>query len=287
MSVTRSPFRSPVRGPTQSPFGVSGLLERTRTFRDRVKGENGSIEDGSLEGLYDPILRTVKGFSGVGLSDLVFFGSGSAVEVNSGSIPKIFDGSGNENDAIQTTTADQPTLDKNGIGGRWEANADGGDSLRVPSGVADAFESGSEGTAIVVVRYNSPSAYVNAFALDDSGPFWIMRSNNFGEIVILVDDGSSGATVTGSTPSHPVTLIQSGRYDGSEVVVRENGAETGSASTSLGDSTYTGKEFLMRRSTGENIKGALACTIAFGTPLSNTQASKIEDKANTYYNNIY
>jgi len=103
---------------------------RTRTFRDRVKGENGSLEDDCLEGLYDPILRTVKGFSGVGLSDLVFFGSGSAVEVNSGSIPKIFDGSGNEYDATQSDTAKQPTLDKNSIGGRWGMNFDGsGDEL--------------------------------------------------------------------------------------------------------------------------------------------------------------
>jgi hypothetical protein len=112
------------------PRFAGGLLQETETFRDRVKGENGSIEDGSLEDLYDPIVRTVKGFSGVGLSDLVLFVSASAVEINSGSIPTLFDASGNEHDAIQTTTADQPTLDKNSIGGRWGANFDGsGDQM--------------------------------------------------------------------------------------------------------------------------------------------------------------
>jgi hypothetical protein len=96
-----------------------------------VKNRSGSLEDDCLEGLYDPILRTVKGFSGVGLSDLVLLVSASAVEVNSGSIPKLFDASGDENDAVQTTTADQPTLDKNSIGGRWGMNFDGGDDQMI------------------------------------------------------------------------------------------------------------------------------------------------------------
>jgi len=288
MSVTRSPFRSPVRGPTQSPFGAGRLLERTQTFRDRVEGSNGSLEDDCLEGLYDPILRTVKDFSGVGLSDLVLFVSASAVENNSGSIPTLFDASGNEYDATQTDTAKQPTLDKNGIGGRWEANGDGNDDIvRIPSGVADAFESGSKGTVIVVVRYNSPSDFTDVFALDESDPFWIIRSNDTRDIITLVGNGSGFETATGTSPSYPITLVQSGRYDGSRIVVRENGKETGLNSVSFGDSTYTGQEYLMGRSNGENVKGALACTIAFGTPLSDTQVSKIEDNANTYYNNIY
>jgi hypothetical protein len=253
-----------------------------------VKGKNGSIEDDSLEGLYDPILRTVKGFSGVGLSDLVLFVSASAVEVNSGSIPKIFDASGNENDATQTDTAKQPALHKNGIGGRWEANGDGNDDiLQIPSAVADAFESESTGTVCVVVRYEDSSDYRHAFRLDEGDPFWMLRSDNNGKITTLVGDGSGFTSVKGSNPSRPVTLVQSGRYDGSEVVVRENGTETQSSSVSFGDSTYTGKDHLMGRSGVDYLKGALSCTIAFGTPLSDTQLSEIEDKANTYYDNIY
>ena len=112
------------------PAGLGkGLIERTQTFRDRVRSSsNGEIEDDSLSGLYDPILRDVKGW-GL-LPDLVFFASGSAVEVTSGSLPRVFDASGNEQDAIQTTTADQPALDKDSIGGRWGMTFDGsGDEL--------------------------------------------------------------------------------------------------------------------------------------------------------------
>jgi hypothetical protein len=112
------------------PLGGARLLGRTRTFRDRVGSNGGSIEDGALKGLYDPIIRAIEDFSGAGLSDLVLFVSASMIENNSGSIPKIFDASGNEYDAIQTTTANQPTLDKNSIGGRWGMDFDGsGDEM--------------------------------------------------------------------------------------------------------------------------------------------------------------
>jgi len=274
------------------PLGVEdeglGLLTRTKTFRDRVQAGGGSIEDGSLENLYDPILRAIKGFSGVGPSDLVLFVSASAVENNSGSIPTLFDASGGENDATQTDTAKQPTLKKDGIGGRWEANGDGNDDrLRIPSEVADAFESGSKGTVMSVVRYKSPSNYEHVFSLDDGAPYWLIRCNSIGDITTFVDDGSTRKKAIGSNPSFPATLVHSGRYNGSEIVVRENGVQTGLRSASLGDSTYTGKEYLMSRDSGNRLKGAFACTIAFGTPLSDTQLSEIEDKANTYYDNIY
>jgi hypothetical protein len=87
-----------------------------------VKNNGGSIEDNCLEGLYDPILRKIKNW-GL-LSDLVLFVFASAVENNSGSIPTIFDASGNERDFPQTDTAKQPALDKNSIGGRWGAGFD-------------------------------------------------------------------------------------------------------------------------------------------------------------------
>jgi len=111
------------------PTGVQkGLIERTRTFRDRVQSSNGSIEDRALEGLYDPILRAVKDW-GL-LDDLMFFGAASAIENNSGSIATLFDASGKEHDADQIIIAHQPTLDKNSIGGRWGMNFDGsGDEM--------------------------------------------------------------------------------------------------------------------------------------------------------------
>ena len=122
-TVTRAVVRT-----AQRLSGTGRFLRQINAFRDRVRDEGGVIEDGALKGLYDPILRKVKGWGLLG--DLVFFGAASAVEVNSGSIPKLFDASGNEHDAIQTTTAEQPTLDQSSIGGRWAAYFDGsGDQM--------------------------------------------------------------------------------------------------------------------------------------------------------------
>ena len=150
-------------------FG-GGLLQETKTFRDRVKGENGSIEDDSLEDLYDPILRTVKDFSGVGLSDLAPFVSASAIENNSGSIPKFFDASGNEYDATQTDTTKQAALDKNSVGGRWGAVLDGADDLyNVPD------VGGSVLTSITVIAEAADGRFLT---YDKSGTYHSQRAQS-------------------------------------------------------------------------------------------------------------
>jgi hypothetical protein len=145
------------------------ILARTRTFRDRVKNESGEIEEESLEGLYDPILKTTKGFSGVGLSDLVLFVSASAIENNAGSIPKLFDASGNENDATQSDTAKQPALDKNSIGGRWGASFDGGDDEMVNK---------------------------NSLATSPSTHFWTASLNKTPDVEHLVDGNQNNSLST-------------------------------------------------------------------------------------------
>lgn len=218
MSVTRSPFRSPVRGPTQSPFGAGRLLERTRTFRDRVKNESGSIEDGSLEDLYDPILRKIKDW-GL-LSDLVFFGSGSAVEINSGSIPTLFDASGNENDATQTDTSKQPALNKNGIGGRWEASGDESDDV-----------------LNVLINPDSTATVIVVGAISGSGAAII------GQPHIFEDSGSwaiyyGGSVVSGgSHDTNPHDFAA--RYDGSGSRLRVDGTEALSGDPGSGASSDT------------------------------------------------
>jgi len=151
-----------------APLGAARLLERTQTFRDRVKAGGGSIEDGSLENLYDPILRAVKDW-GL-LSELVFFGSGSAVEINSGSIPTIFDASGNEYDAIQTDTAKQAALDKNSVGGRWGAGFDGADDrYNVPD------VGGSVLTSISVIAEAADGRFLT---YDKSGTYHSQRTSS-------------------------------------------------------------------------------------------------------------
>jgi hypothetical protein len=255
------------------PLGASEeLLARTKTFRHRVKGENGSIEDDSMEGLYDPILRTVKGFSGVGLSDLVLFVSASAVEINSGSIPTLFDASGNEYDAIQTTTADQPTLDKNSIGGRWGAVLDGGDDQMISN---NSFAT-SPATHFWVASLNtSPSteAIVDGNVNNTNSTRQIIRSLSSDWQVYDTDLLTDG---TADQNDHIFEAV----FDGasSELIIDGKSVVQGNA----GDGTFKDMTIGSNRG-GGYWKGLINEGIVLDSKLSANQRSKIRSHIQDWY----
>jgi hypothetical protein len=195
------------------------LLARTRTFRDRVKNKSGSLEDDCLEGLYDPILRTVKDWGR--LSDLLLLVSLSAVEVNNGSIPTLFDASGNEYDAIQTTTADQATLNKNGVGGRWAADFDGsGDHYDLLT--RDFSQPYDVISVLVGTQTGDYESWLDA---TDRTP--LVRNNNSDEREMY-----AGSILTGSPTTSSAELITN-RFDGQNSIMRVDESQdvTGDAGT--------------------------------------------------------
>ena len=273
------------------PLGAARLLGRTQTFRDRVESNGGSIEDDSLEDLYDPILRAIKGFSGVGLSDLVLFVSASAVEINSGSIPTIFDASGNENDAIQTTTANQPTLDKNGIGGRWTADFDGlGDWSYVSfSSAADAR------TFFCVAEYDSlPGNNPGLWGYQSVARDWqqfVFKSKEDLRGRLYQEDGTqidfskgNGPILSADTPFHTVQ-----RADGtSNATQRQNGSAVESIPY---NGTIRDLDHLMLGNQSGSFSyngnggwdGGISLWISFETHLSDAQVSEIESIYTDFY----
>jgi hypothetical protein len=262
----------PIATGLTDPLGGARLLGRTQTFRDRVGSNGGSIEDGALEGLYDPILRAIEGFSGVGLSDLVFFGSGSAVEIDSGSIPTIFDASGNEHDAIQTTTAEQPALNKNSIGGRWGMNFDGSDDEMISN---------------------------NSFTTNPATHFWVASLNTSPGQNHIVDGNASNTVDTrqiirslrGNWETYNDKELNDGAADqnnhifeavldgaNSELIIDEISVVQGNAGTgSLKDMTIGSKRG------GGYWKGPINEGIIFDTKLSANQRSKIRSHIQDWY----
>jgi len=206
MRQIHAPFgdaHAPWRGRSSLQFPAyagAGLLKRTRVFRDRVLGNGGSIEEGALGGLYDPILRKVKEWGLLG--DLVFFGAASAVENNSGSIPTIFDASGNEYDATQSDTAKQPALDKNSVGGRWGAGFDGADDdARAPTNpltLTNPF------TVVSLWRSNDTTVNTNAWAVEDSSDTEFLgcghRQSKDLKLFTNGETPGSGSTLSTDTP---------------------------------------------------------------------------------------
>jgi len=288
--ISAGPMVAKLTDPLGVENGGSGLLGRTQAFRDRVKSENGIIEGSSLENLFDPILQAIKNFSGVGLSDLVFFGSGSAVDNNSGAIPTIFDASGNENDAIQTTTAEQPTLDKNGIGGRWTADFDGSDDWMYVSfsSTADAR------TFFCVAEYDSLSHQPNPglwgyqssgrdwqqFVSQNSEDLWAWLYQEDGTKITFSD--SNGPALSANTPFHTVQ-----RADGSSTATqRQNGSQVESISY---DGTIRDLDHLMLGNQWSSFTdndiwdGGIPLWVSLETHLSDAQVSEIEKIYTDYY----
>jgi len=271
-----------------SPLGA-GLLGRTQAFRDRVEATGGSIEDGALEGLYDPILRAVKDW-GL-LDDLVFFGSASAVENNSGSIATLFDASGNEHDAIQTDTAKRAVLNKNGIGGRWVADFDGTDDWTYVSfsSTADAR------TFFCVAEYralpdNNPGLWGykggvriwQQFVDSRDGDLWgrLTQENDAKQDF----SNENGPLLSANTPFHTVQ-----RADGSSTATqRQNGSQVDSISY---NGKIKGTNDLMLGQQSDTIStnnnglwdGRIALWVSFETHLSDAQVSEIENIYTDFY----
>jgi hypothetical protein len=254
------------------PLGGARLLERTRTFRDRVKAGGGSIEDGALENLYDPILRKVKEW-GL-LSDLVFFGAASAVEINSGSIPTIFGASGNENDATQSDTAKQPT--KETVNGRIAATGDGSDDILLTQN--DIGISGSENREMIVV--GGQGQYLAQWGESSQGSAFGIDLRSYDTYYYhWSNDIIGSSSIDGN--QH---LYEFQHKDG----VSEGWLDEISQGTlSLTPTTTADPLSLIGRDFSDNTgfgSGKLQCVLVISAALTNPQKTEIRDILNSYYN---
>jgi len=254
------------RGPKGSS---SALLKRTKTFRDRVESSGGLIEDGALEGLYDPVLKTIKGFSGVGLSDLVFFGAASAVEVNSGSIPTIFDASGEENDAAQSTTSKQFTRKTDAIGGRVGAEVDESDDLM------DSPASATQPTTHIFVAKTPNGA-------DGSQDYVFDGTSNR---QLFYGSNTDQQTFQAGNPlefTFSDTNVRAGAvlFDGSNSEA-ELGNRTASADT--GTNNISTLRLGARTTGNENLAGLFLMHALIDAPTTRSQRNTLRSKAQEYY----
>jgi hypothetical protein len=267
--VSAGPMVAKLTDPLEA---VDGLLERTQTFRDHVQSSGGSIEDGALGNLYDPILRKVKKW-GL-LSELVFFGAGSAIKVNSGSIPKLYDGSGNENDPTQSNTSNQPTLQKDSIGGRWGGDYDGSNDF-LHTDLSSAVS--RPHTLISVVKAdvaeNIQATQYHSDPTSANSDIFYMNNTNY-----RLWGGGSGIS---GIPSDKNPHLLSGWLDGSgngKFWVDGTSQGTGSSlgSYSASGVTLSRKDYFWN---GEKV-----LDILFGpVQLSESQISELEKIINNYY----
>jgi hypothetical protein len=272
----------PMAAGLTDPLGGARLLERTQTFRDRVQSSNGSIEDGALEGLYDPILRAIKGFSGVGLSDLVFFGSASAVEINSGSIPTIFDASGNENDVTQSDTSKQPT--EGTYNGRASALYDITDDV-LSASIGDLPDQGT----IIVAADSELGKYEGWIDLSDgtsTNTGLLLFGNDVDDLKGRVRSGGSNVDATGAKSGGKVTVSAIYDASSSRLELIENGSVLGTAAPGTLDNTISELRYggLVGFSDQYAARGdGLPAALVLSTALSGSEHSKLRRIMADYY----
>jgi len=115
---------------------IVGLLPETIVQRNRIVADGGTVVDIKY---IDRTLRLLKGASSY--SRCKFLGDANmGVKLNGSGVTKLYDLSGNNNDATQGTVANQPVWTANVQGGRAGIVFDGNDTLITPTvavGAAD------------------------------------------------------------------------------------------------------------------------------------------------------
>jgi len=192
------------------------LDDATKAARDRIVGNGWDIEDELTQDLMDPLIRELKDQSH--WSDVVFLSAAGARETISGAIATIPDWSGAENDAIQATAADRPTLDTNGISGRCAADFDGaGDALEVPTSPLTL----TKPFTVVSLWTTQLTGNVISWSFENaSDDNYIGVGTNFRDVKLYSSGETPGA---GSTLSENTAYIVSIEWDGTDFSVYLDG----------------------------------------------------------------
>ena len=261
---------------------TSPLDDATVTFRDRVQASGGSIKDGSLKNLYDPILRAIKGFSGIGLSDLVFFGSGGAVEVNDGSISRLFDASGNENDVTQGDTAKQPT--KGTYNGRVSPIYDFSDDV-LGTSIGDLPD---QGTIIVAADsvLGENEAWIDLTDGTGTNTGFMLFGDSNDSLVGRVRSGGSNVNAKGPKSGGKVSASTIYDASSSRLEVIENGSVVATESPGTLDNAISELRYgaLQRLPDSYAARGdGLPIALVLSVPLSESQHSELRKIIADYY----
>ena len=156
----------------------SALLAETKTYRDRVQADGGTVTDITL---VDSLLRTAKdqGF----YADLAFIGGAElGYQLTSGAISTLYDASGNASDSVQGTAASRPTTGAHvGLNDKQAVIFDGSDHLPV-----DAIASALQGD-FTIISLTLPSKAGNIHP-------WGAQGSTSGHYIDLATDVRSHTT---------------------------------------------------------------------------------------------
>lgn len=267
--------------PTRTPeaFTVPGslLLQQTIDERDRIENDGGTINNGLVENLIDPVLKDLDDAGQ--LSSVSFLGAAGAREVASGSMATIYDWSGNSDDATQASSSQRFTDSTSAdFAGKVVGDADGTDDFLSVQGPETAFEDFTW-SSIAVGEY-ATSNFEPLFTSGDLRA--IVRTNNSNGVETRIDDGSTSVNPTSTNSTIPLPVIHSSVADAGDVTNRFNGGNETSASGTLSTTAATRLE-LGARSGTTYLGGVFTALILIDAAISDSLLSSLETTVNDYY----
>lgn len=241
-----------------------GLAAPIQAEKDRAKSGGATIEDGVYTGLIQPVYDV---FDGAGVwSDVVFFGVAGVRDVLSGSVSKLYDQSGNQNDVTQSTSSQRPTDTTNAtFGGRVVSDFDGTDD-EITTNITDRQ---LPKTRLVHFSTDNATKFQDVFAGKNNG-------GNLG-----VDSSGSffcfgGVKLLGGAVSKNTAYTLAGKFDGSSSVLRVDKSDlaNGNPGQNKIKSINLGKQ---------RLDGPIAVTIDLNGKISDNVLDGITNQITSYY----
>lgn len=268
---------------------VGGLLAQTKTQRDRILNNGGTIESGLPANLIDPVLRKLDGAAQLG--NLTGFWAAGARSVVSGSQEWWGDWSGNDNDISQSTSSQRftDTTDSK-LGGKVVGSADNTDDFLsvVTPGIENknatlitAYSSISNQTSGLLTFSDGTLNESVSTRIDGSGvnemkykSYDKASSDRSVEVSVGGDDGEG----------HILSL----KTDGNSLYGRFDGGQIGTDNSVINNVRYE-TAYIGILGDGSTWPSAAnhALAIALNAALSDSLVKDIEDIVSGYYGGVY
>jgi len=271
-------------------MGVSRLQNPTSTDANaetqirRIEADGGKVVDAAWLRL---VIGTLKA-QGI-YTSCKFLADANFAFKNAGDnkVSKLYDISGNNNDAVQATAANQPIWTKNVQGGRYGMVFDGTDD--VLSGNSSTYT--TQFTIMAVANRTANGSYSHIMVVPGTTAWQTPSYADFGfeytagstVLNIMCDEDPKAATVT--APANGISFLVEGLYDGTTVYSFLNGAF---GNSNIVGFTPNNTQPLRIGSTGiagnlYPFNGKIMSLANFSVYLTTAQRTALEAFLNAYY----
>jgi hypothetical protein len=260
--------------PDTTAWEELSLASPIQAEKDRAEAGGAIIENGVYIDLIQPVYNVLDGAGE--WSNVVFFGVAGVRDVVSGSVSKLYDQSGNQEDATQATSSQRPTDDTSSVlGGRVVIAPDGSDDVLEATTNASSvpFTNIVVFSTSVLVPSGGSSDHPFATAGNDAGNMFHNNANQFGVY--------SRSVVSGGTISTDTRYNFIARLDGANSDIRVNGTQvaSGDPGTATPSNLYIGA----KDNATNGLNGVIGAALQVDSKLANSVLADLNTAFNSWF----